>query len=151
MDVNTIKKDLLDIMKQYGLKNESQLVITESIKEWAEKRGIKERDPLRIAMKTTERTEKVDKETGKKELIQEEPIIILKKEVSEPELQSPRSRALHISLELNGVDMESAKKMLESDENFIKFCLLHEIAHIKGFASEEEADFWAYKELPKVI
>lgn len=125
MKTKSLNPLFIEILSNYGLGN-SEVLIVESVKDWAVEHGINELNGLRIAMTVRQKNTSI-------------PFIIIKDNIVEDDMPGVLG-----AMQFSGFRHYSELMELRM---FVIHTFLHEVAHGLGVKEEKDADEWAWKEL----
>jgi len=127
IDVRPLREDILGLIQEFG-PPACELVLVDSVQEWAQSAGIEELDPFRAAMAATRHQDGV-------------PFIVILRRITE-DIQGSVIGAL----QFRGFGSEADR--LRDPALFLEHLVLHEIAHlVLDKPSESDCDRWAFDRL----
>lgn len=127
IDVQSLKSDVHELIRLFGPPN-CELLLVDSVKEWAQSVGIHEEDPFRAAMAVVRQPGGV-------------PTIVML-----PRISDDIQRSIIGALLFRGLGDDADR--LKDPATFLEHLVLHEIAHLVLEApSESECDEWAFERL----
>ena len=123
IDLQTIREELEQLLRTHGFEPNA-LVLVPSVQRWAHEHGLPENNALRQA--TAFPTQ------GR---------IVMASSLSEMDARSSSS--------ILRIGPEAHERLARDLRLYARFLLLHEIAHLRGSFTEEEADAWAIEQLDR--